>query len=108
MNMSTVRRYLLGWPQLSRRPLNSVEHLLWIPQGGSRRTRVIYAGDQWHTVSEWRIDLLSAVIPLVHIRVQVDVGDELVEHRPRRLDHTIRELWAHTDRVSVVDFKDCS
>lgn len=48
-----------------------------------------------------KFDLLSTLIPLVHIRVQVDVRDELVQHRSTRLDHAIRELGANADRVSV-------
>jgi hypothetical protein len=99
--MWTVKRYPLGPPQVSRLLLNSAAHLLWILQGGSRRIRVTYSEGQLRAAFGRGPNLLSAVIPLVHIRVQVDVGNELVEHRSTRLNHSIRELRANADRVPV-------
>jgi len=78
--MSTVRQYLPGRPRVLRLPLRSAEHLLWIPQGGSKRIQATYSGGQSHTVFGGKFDSLSAVVPLVYIRVEVDVGDELVEY----------------------------
>lgn len=87
--MLTLRRHLLGQPQVSRRPRNNAERLLWILQGESGRIRVTYPGVQRRAPFERRIDLLSTVIPLIHVRVQVDVGDELIEDRSTRLNHPI-------------------
>ena len=76
--MLTARRRPPGWLQVLRWPLNSAEHLLWTLQGGSRRTRVTYSESQSCVAWELRLDLLPTFIPLVHVRVQVDVGNELV------------------------------
>jgi hypothetical protein len=43
---------------------------------------------------------LSTLLAFVDVGVEIYIGDVAVKHRPRSLDHAIRELWADTYGMS--------
>jgi hypothetical protein len=66
-----------------------------------------YPGDlKSHHYGPDRVELerpaLSTLLAFVDVGVEIDIGDVAVKHRPRGLDHAIRELWANTYGMSKV------
>lgn len=47
---------------------------------------------------------LSTIFPLVHVRIEIDIGDISIEYRTRRFDHPMRELGGYPDCVTVGTF----